>query len=741
MHSDNYVSITQIATAPGLKRSKQAVRKQADKEGWGKRKVEQGKGFEYRIESLPNEIQQALSVHDAIQNHEPEKARKPSDQLWNEYAKNVTATNRSRAEARLIALRAAIDYIEAGMAKSQAWQRAAKEHGMSRSAIYAYWHRVKDYDMTDWLPLLVSHSKGSKESSESPQEVFDYFNDLYLTPEKRTFTHCYRLTKQIAEMNNWPVPSLDTIKRRLKKHIPHVEQVIRREGSYAAMRLYPSQRRTVADLYPMQSINGDGYQHNLFIKWPNGDIKRPKTWFWQDIYSRRIVGWRTALSENTDLIRLSFADVVSEFGIPEYVTHDNTTAAANYTMTGGSSKSRKRFKSKDEMDDEMKGVYYSIGVKKVVFTSIIEGKGHGQAKPIERAFGDGGIADVDRHPAFTGCYTGNDPKAKPDNYGERAVDLAEFIKILSDGVNEFNTRLGRKTEMAAGVKSYDGVFVDDYRPDLLRRPTRDQQRIYLLASEIVRVQREGDFTIKAGSAVGLGRNRYACTYLHDYIGQHIVVRFDPQNLHTETYCYSKKGELIGTARLIDDAGFHDTRVSREHNKERRSWLKANKASAKARQRMEALEIAKQLPITESPDTPDNKVVLPYRPDVSVPAPEVTMTDDELKAHDEFVKRFDESLAAQTNTEEKDLEAEIASRMNSVENVVSITAATPRDDRTIYADWMVLERKVDSGEITDPAIHRKLERYKTTASYRTWKELFEDNELDIVEFASTKKAGV
>jgi len=41
------------------------------------------------------------------------------------------------------------------------------------------------------------------------------------------------------------------------------------------------------------------------------------------------------------------------------------------------------------------------------WTSVVAGKGWGQAKPVERAFGVGGLEEyVDKHPALAGAYTG-----------------------------------------------------------------------------------------------------------------------------------------------------------------------------------------------------------------------------------------------------------------------------------------------------------------------------------------------
>ncbi len=165
--------------------------------------------------------------------------------------------------------------------------------------------------------------------------------------------------------------------------------VATRKGDNALARMFPSQQRTVAQLHAMEWINGDGYQHNVFVQWYNGEVIRPKTWVWQDVHSRKIIGWRTDVSENSDSIRLSLMDAISEFGKPEHVTIDNTRAAANKWLSGGVP-NRYRFKVKP--DDPM-GILPMLGIQ-VHWTSVIGGKGWGQAKPIERAFGIGGLGII-----------------------------------------------------------------------------------------------------------------------------------------------------------------------------------------------------------------------------------------------------------------------------------------------------------------------------------------------------------
>ncbi|HFU7594468.1 TPA: transposase domain-containing protein, partial [Escherichia coli] len=159
-----------------------------------------------------------------------------------------------------------------------------------------------------------------------------------------------------------------------------------------------------------------------------------------DVKTRKILGWRCDVSENIDSIRLSFMDVVTRYGIPEdfHITIDNTRGAANKWLTGGAP-NRYRFKVKE---DDPKGLFLLMGAK-MHWTSVVAGKGWGQAKPVERAFGVGGLEEyVDKHPALAGAYTGPNPQAKPDNYGDRAVDAELFLKTLAEGVAMFNARTG-----------------------------------------------------------------------------------------------------------------------------------------------------------------------------------------------------------------------------------------------------------------------------------------------------------
>ena len=75
-----------------------------------------------------------------------------------------------------------------------------------------------------------------------------------------------------------------------------------------------NKRRSVADLFALALVCGDGHRFDVFTKW-HGIKKpvRPMLLALQDVYSRKILAWRIGLNENTALVRLAFADLLRDW--------------------------------------------------------------------------------------------------------------------------------------------------------------------------------------------------------------------------------------------------------------------------------------------------------------------------------------------------------------------------------------------------------------------------------------------
>lgn len=619
-----WFSVTDVLGLPGLPGTPQGVRKMAKSQEWVSRRKQgvQGKALEFSVSSLPPVTQAALLRKAGkvvvggmtLGLPKPQAPRYCKEQLWANWGKANTKAH-DKAKDRLKAVQAVHALVANGSTMMEAYQHISTEFDIALPTLRRYCAAVKGFEESDWLAVLVpkqqqvaTETRAARLSPVS-ESAWDFFKADYLRREQPTAAACYERLKLAARDQGWAVPSLNSLMRRLDLEVPHAQQVMLRQGEHALMQLYPPQERTIEGLDAMEWINGDGYLHNVFVRWFNGEILRPKTWFWQDIYSRKIVGWRTDLSENTDSIRLSLMDVCSSFGIPREITIDNTRAAANKWMTGGVP-NRYRFKVKP---DDPLGLIPQLGIK-LHWSSVLLGKGHGQAKPIERAFGVGGLDEIiDKHPALAGCYTGPNPMAKPDNYGDRAVSAAEFLRVVAEGVAIYNAKLGRQTEICRGVMSFDQAFEQSYAQAAIRKASREQLMMMMLQAEATRVSQHGTIKLESGGAIASRSNRYYHPDLAEYAGQKVVARFDPQRLHEAVLVTTLHGQTICEAECLEKIAFGDTQQAREHKRKRTQFVKANKAAAQAQQGMSALEAAALLPSISDEPAPETKVVEMVRP--------------------------------------------------------------------------------------------------------------------------------
>ncbi|MCS4503860.1 Mu transposase C-terminal domain-containing protein [Arhodomonas aquaeolei] len=601
--SKDWFTATELAGLPGVPETRSAVIRRAKRDEWeSRRRAGRGGGREYAFTSLPVETQAAIL--ERTQPAEQPKVTRPSgarqggpvdrDSLWDAFDRKPQSI-KDEAARRLSAVQSVERLVESGTGRSRAVVEVARVYGESRATLYRWLKAVKGAESQDWLALLAPRYQGRTAHAECDPAAWEFFKAQYLRPEAPSIAACYEWTKQAAAEHGWTIPSERSFNRWVGE-IPRTVRVLKREGELAMLRLYPSQKRTVADLHAMYWLNGDGYQHNVFVRFPDGTVARPKTWFWQDVYSRRIVGYRTDRTEHSDVIRLALGDVIERYGIPEHATIDNTRAAANKWMTGGVA-NRYRFKVRDE---DPLGLMPQLGID-VHWTSVHKGKGHGQAKPVERTFGVGGLGEyVDKRWEFRTAYTGPNVTAKPENYGEGAVEWDTFVQVLDQAIATWNTKDKRRTEICAGELSFDAAFRDSYERNAhrIRTATEAQRRMWLLAAESVRVQRDGAVALDVGGGPQ-GKNRYGCDALIEYAGSKVVVRFDPDHLHDSVHLYQLDGRYIGAAECIHAAGFGDTTAGREWSRLKKERVRSAKKAATSELQMREVEVSDLIP---EPDT-------------------------------------------------------------------------------------------------------------------------------------------
>lgn len=596
---------SELAGLPGLPATRRQVAARARREGWDKRRrTGRGGGWEYALSCLPEAARLKLAMQegtpgtDADGSAKDGAARDGRHRLAEDAARaerwahfeRLPQKQKDLAARRATVCDQAFRAIAAGAPRLEAYAFVAHDAGESVRTVRRWLRLVQEIPRQDWLPLLAPSHAGRTVTAECSPEAWAFFKADILRPESPRLAACYARLERAATAQGWQIPSLDTLKRRLRREVPRAARVLARKGAEHLDRLYPAQRRDRAGLAAMEVVNADGHRWDLFVEWPDGTVGRPVAVVWQDIHSGMILAWRVGQTESAELVRLSCGDMVERYGIPRATYLDNGRGFASKWITGRMAW-RHRFKVKDE---EPAGVLTQLGVEVHWVTPY-----RGQAKPIERAFRDL-CEHVAKHPAFAGAYTGNSPLAKPHNYGSKAIPLGCFLEVLESEINAHNARRGRRTAVCRG-RSFADAFAESYARQPVRKATAEQQRLWLLAAEGVRAHKE------TGQIDLLG-NVYWAESLVDHAGQRLTVRFDPQRLHTSLNVYTLDGRYLCDAQCTVAAGFEDIEAARTHARAKSDWKRARKAELAAERTLDIEDVAALTPPAEAPEIPGPSVV-------------------------------------------------------------------------------------------------------------------------------------
>lgn len=586
---------------PDLAKTERNIRATADRENWVSRPRQgQGGGFEYHCAALPVRAQaallrkQRLAEKKAGPTREEFKVKLANENAWARFDA-LPEARKDKARAKLAVINDVHALVKAGTVKDCAIALVCGRADIPARTYWEWESKTHGLDRADWLPALVDHYAGRQAVAEMTTDAWDYFLADYLTQSEPAASASYARLMEIAVERDWIVPSLKTILRRIEKEIPKEVFVLKRKGPEALERLFPAQRRDRSELYALQAVNADGHKFDVFVKFPDGRVDRVVIFVFQDLYSGKILSWRIDRTENTQSFRLSFGDMIEKYGIPEKVLLDNTRVAANKKMSGGVP-NRFRFKVKE---DDPVGLMPQLGIEVIWATPY-----HGQAKPIERAFRDL-CETIAKAPECAGAYTGNNPTAKPENYGSKAVPLDLFIAHVEREINRHNARPNRQTKVCGGTKSFDQVFEESYASAPIRKDIRPEvRRLWLLESDAV-VARKPD-----GHLEYMG-NRYWHHSLLQLIGTKLVLRFDPENVKQPVHVYRLDGSFVATADCIEDKGFFDQASAKNHLKAKGDFKKAARLLADAQVRLDAGDAVLMRPQIEAQAALDAKVVRPF----------------------------------------------------------------------------------------------------------------------------------
>ncbi len=524
--------------------------------------------------------------------------------------------------------------LQQGLERVAAAEAAATLHGVSRATVYRWVARARDAGVSGVLPAACEPPRcGAPQRAwviSEAEEAWRYYRADYLRPEQPASRACYRRVLALAHVNGWTIPSEKSFLRRLRREVSPAAVVQAREGNLGLLSTFPRQERSVSDLAPLEWVCGDGRRHDLFVLPPTGGAKpvRPVVWYWQDVYSRRILAWRCGLVESADLVRLATVDLCSSHGVPQHILIDNTRAAAAMWLSGGSA-NRQRWRSSKEY---VPGILSLLGIQ-VHHTGVERslagrGIGRGWAKPVERSFRDLSEA-IDRHPRAAGAYTGRSTLHKPENYQSCALPWEEFVALVDECVAAHNAQPGRRTEAAAG-ESFDDAWRAAIGSVAVRRLADSQRALLLLACETTKVRRDGTLGLAAGRGAGVPRNRYHHEDLLGCVGQQLVARFDPEDLHAGVHVYDLAGCWLCRAECLMPVGFASATAAKAHSRAQQQRRRAVRAELAAQDDMEALlsrrTVRPQVPAAPTAEDEGGKVIQLIPSAIALPPDTDTDTD-------------------------------------------------------------------------------------------------------------------
>jgi hypothetical protein len=595
----SWMSAAEIAAAklPCLPQTKQGVIAIALREGWATRRDRRGRplhreragrggGREWHVGVLPGPAQLELAKRAAAAGRlagapveallkpaaeatpalAPTRPSEAEEAAWEAFLR-LPAKTRGEAQRRLQVLaEVAIFTPTLGRDGAVRHVAATSEPRIAPSTIWTWIERTRGLAAHMRITALADRPKGRPARAPIDARAFDLFKSDWLRTSQPTYQQSFRAVQAVAAKQGWPVPALKTMVRRLHEEVPARTILLARLGPKALAASFPHQTRDRTAFKAMEHVCADGHKWDFWVTHPTtGKPVRPISIVWQDLYSNKILSIRHGVGEGAHLVQLALHDMVRDHGAPDHAWLDNGRGFAAKGITGGASH-RHRFKPKA---DDPEGLLVQLGVE--VHWSTVA---HGQAKPIERAFGDF-ARDISRHSAFEGAYTGNRPDRKPEGASPaKAVDWETFERIVAEGVAAHNARAGRRTAVCGGTLSFDAAFEASFATRLAAIPTAAQLRAMLLAAEPVTVRRPDGSVFLAG-------NRYWAEPLACRMGEKVVLRADPDALWEPVSVHALDGAWICDAECVEATGFADQAAARRHAQAKRALIKATKAHLEA----------------------------------------------------------------------------------------------------------------------------------------------------------------
>lgn len=400
--------------------------------------------------------------------------------------------------------------------------------------------------------MRVDPDSGEVIGGRHDDPFLNFVRNMWLTTARARLTSCHEAACYQAKLNGWGVRSYKSCQRMIDA-IPEPVKIKFREGGKAYTdKAEPFVERDYASLKSNEIWCGDHHRFDVIVA-HEGQLVRPWLTAWQDVRSRKIVGWLIfAHDPNQDTIVLAFRNAVRAHGVPERVYVDNGKDYDAEALQGETKVQRRRRRGlKVEYDPTtMGGIFGGLGVRTTHCVIY-----HGQSKPIERWFREA----CQRFSKTFATYCGRNTDEKPDTLKDalkrgEAPTLAEFTDAFAAWL---------PTEHA---RPHTGDGMDGRTPDQVHAACLDHvvtapeallDLLLMKASKPVKVGQNG----VAWQGINYGQFE---PELHSRLGQLVQLRYDPADL-SRVVVFDRAGRFVCAAsanrRMPFAAGQQDLRAA------------------------------------------------------------------------------------------------------------------------------------------------------------------------------------
>ena len=408
-------------------------------------------------------------------------------------------------------------------------------------ATFYRWDKAEKEDGIEALIPGWGKKNGHLKNLETPQKQF--LISVYGDQSQPKIAECWRMLVDYSLEKGLPAPSISTT-RRFIGDLPENFKALHRKGAkyYQDKHEYYCQR----DYESLKSNAiwcSDHHQLNIYVK--DRDGRKGFPWFtvWQDLASRKIVGWWLQVrAANSRTIAGAFRHAVLKAGIPERTYVDNGKDYRSRFIGGGADRRKKiprklphsiRDMARNDigridLDMETKGIFMELDVQPIYAWPY-----HPQSKPTERFFR---TLDEQFSKKFEG-YRGHNVDNRPEKLqahikNGKVMDISELENLLSIYINE-----------RYNLAPHKGDGMERRSPNLAWQDKLGTQRaletpavldLLMMPVEQKKVGRIG---------VTLFGKPYYAAELTFYKGREVDVRYDPHDL-SKILVFERNGKKI-----------------------------------------------------------------------------------------------------------------------------------------------------------------------------------------------------